>query len=348
MTTHMTNDVNLDDIREPETLYGRTIQVPIDRIRPDRDNLRNVFDEEDLRDLGRNLLELGQLDEITIFPDLEPAGQWNGFFDLHDGERRWRAARQAGLSVLRAKVEARPADEELIFKKMSRVLQTRALTPEAKVAAVERGLEQLGVVDRPDAWESYRSRLGGGQEWPQIMRVLKLQPRVRQMMDDGSIGFTLAQSIGRLPAARQQEVATFVVVNKINARYASTQLVPYLLENSDATVAQAFEHTKVGDWRQFMRSPFERGQEPPTHEKLEQFLEACVRWERAWEVLVHTRLVHEVRGHPIQENRLKEAAHRIEERAHALLNRIERQGVGETHRELPEGSSPALASGGNL
>lgn len=320
--------------------YGSIVDIPIQLIKPDPDNLREEFDEEDLVDLGKNMELIGQLDEITVFPIVSDDNTWAGFFDLHDGERRWRAAKLVGLPTLRAKVMPRPSNDELLYKKVSRVLQTRSLTPEKKVIGLEKALAQLGVLDTPEIWEYSREKLGGGQEWPQLVRVLLLRPKVRGLMDKGLINFTIAQSIGRLPAEKQEQVAEFVVVNKINGRFFSTQIVPYLLENPDASPAQAFEHARVGGWRQYSRTAYQRGYEPPTSEKVESFLEACVDWERAWEVAVHTGLVHDIGGDSNYEYRVKEAARRIAQRAHALIERINNQRSEDVIGELP--SPPAL------
>ncbi len=330
---------------ELETILGQTVVIPIDRIKPDPENLREIFDEQDILDLGKNMQQVGQMDDLTVFPVNDESGNWTGDFDLHDGERRWRAARMVGIQTLRARIEARPSSEELLFKKLSRMLQTRTLPPEQKVTALERGLQELGVIEKPEMWESYKEHLGGGQEWPQIVRVLKLNPGVRKLMEEGSINFTLAQSIGRLPSFRQEEAATFVVTQRINGRYFSTQIVPYLLENPNANLAQAFEHTKVGEWRQYMHSPYEKGHEPPTEEKLEKFLESCVTWERAWEVMVHTGLVQEIQDNPSYAFRMKEAARRIVERSQALVERIEKGQRSETISELP--TTRAMLKGGN-
>ena len=85
----MTNNRDDDPVA---ALVGTTIEVEVARIEPDPENLRDTFDEDDLRDLGKNMQQVGQLDEITVFPLLDAAGRWTHKFDLHDGERRWRAA----------------------------------------------------------------------------------------------------------------------------------------------------------------------------------------------------------------------------------------------------------------
>ena len=306
-------------VRLPDEWYDEVVDIPIQLIKPDPENLRTEFDESDLLDLGKNIRQVGQLDEITVFPILSENGQWEGYFDLHDGERRWRAAQLVGLSSLKSKIVPRPSWQELMYKKVSRVMQTRSLNPETKLMGLEKALTALGAIDDPVQWESYRGKLGGGSDWPQLVRVLRLDPRARTMFADGLINFTIAQSLGRLPQDRQVPLAQFVVVNKINGRFLSTEMVPYLIQNTEASPAQAFEHTRVGGWRQFTRSPFDKGTAPPSEEQAEKFLNACVQWERAWESTVVDGLLTAVRGDAQYKYRLKEACWRLQERTADLL-----------------------------
>ena len=309
-------------LRSVEDWYGSIVSVPCELIKPDPENLRQEFDETDLFDLGKNMAEVGQLDEITVFPILIDNSLWTGFFDLHDGERRWRAARLTNQPTLRAKIVPRPSSEELTFKKVSRILQTRSLSPETKLVALKKSLADLGVLERPDQWDSFRDKLGGGPDWPQLVRVLKLHPRVRGMFEEGLINFTIAHSVGRLGYEQQARLAEYAVVNKISGRFLSTQMVPYLVSHPEASPAQAFEHVRVGGWRQYSSSPYAKGGAPPTQEQVEKFLEACVAWERAWETVVVNGLVHQVGDNPQYVQRLKDASLRIQERALALANRM--------------------------
>lgn len=317
--------------------YGSVVDIPVEMVKPDPENLRQHFDAEDIADLGQNIQSIGQLDEITVFPIVGSDGAWEGVFDLHDGERRWRAAQAVGLPTLRAKIVPRPSNEDLLFKKVSRVLQTRSLSPETKVAGLEKVLDELGILDAPDSWEEYRKQLGGGPEWPQLVRVLLLKPRVRGFLEQGSINFTIAQSIGRLPAEKQEAAAEFAVIHKINGRFFSTQMIPYLLANPDANMAQAFEQARVGGWQNNIKSPYQKGQEPNLDERVETFLTECVRWDRAWETLVHTGLVHDIAGSAEYEYRLKEAARRVSERADALVERIAREQNSDIVDQLTNG-----------
>lgn len=317
-----TNELETLVLLPVEEWYGSIVPVPCELIKPDPENLRQEFDEADLIDLGRNIVEVGQLDEITVFPILIDDSLWTGFFDLHDGERRWRAAQLTNQPTLRAKIVPRPSSEELTFKKVSRILQTRSLSPETKLTALKKSLDDLGVLERPDQWDSFRNKLGGGPDWPQLVRVLKLHPRVRYMFEEGLINFTIAHSVGRLAREQQARLAEFAVVNKISGRFLSTQMVPYLVSHPEASPAQAFEHVRVGGWRQYTSSPYAKGAAPPTQEQVEKFLEACVAWERAWETVVVNGLVHQVGDDAHYVQRLKDASLRIQERALALADRM--------------------------
>ena len=318
-----TGDLEALVLRPVEDWYGSIVEIPCELIKPDAENLRQEFNVADLLDLGGNMALVGQLDEITVFPILTDDSTWAGFFDLHDGERRWRAAKLLDMETLRAKIVPRPSSDELMYKKVSRVLQTRTLNPETKLVGLRKAFSDLGILDNPEEWDSLRETLGGGPEWPQLVRVLQLDPKVRKMFEDGQINFTIAQSVGRVPRQKQAQLAEYVVVNKINGRFFSTQMVPYIIEHPEASPAQAFEHARVGGWRQFSKSPYQKGATPPTHEQVEKFLEACVTWERAWETVVIKGLVHEVKEDPQYTLRLKDASRRIQERAGALMARME-------------------------
>ena len=310
-------------VRPPNEWYGEVVDIPLRLIKPDPENLRTEFDESDLLDLGRNIEQVGQLDEITVFPILNDNGEWEGYFDLHDGERRWRASQLIGLSDLTSKIVPRPSRQELMFKKVSRVMQTRSLSPETKLIGLEKALTDLDIIVQPDQWESYRGKLGGGSDWPQLVRVLRLHPRVRTMFADGLINFTIAQSLGRLSQNKQVPLAQFVVLNKINGRFVSTEMVPYLLQNPEASPAQAFEHARVGGWRQFTSSPYGKGAAPPAEDQVDKFLGACVAWERAWESMIMAGLSPNVQGNAQYMYRLKEACRRLGERVAGMLERLE-------------------------
>ena len=180
--------------------------VPLTQVVPDSANLREYFEQDDIEALGRNLLEQGQLDPVQVFE------RGDGTYDLYDGERRWRAAQLVGIDTLQAIVVERPSPEDLICKKVSRALQTRNLTPQEELAAIQSALEALGVQSQPNEWTKAARRLGIPIGLLRDrMKLTKLAEPVRREFEKGDLDLSAAQAIGRIEDKnRQQEVAKFV------------------------------------------------------------------------------------------------------------------------------------------
>ena len=221
-----------------------TIQrVPLTQIVPDSANLREHFEQEDIEALGRNLLEQGQLDPIQVFE------RGDGTFDLYDGERRWRAAQLVGIDTLQAIVVERPSPEDLICKKVSRALQTRNLTPQEELAAMQSALEALGIQSQPSEWTKAARRLGIPVGLLRDrMRLTKLAEPVRREFEKGDLDLSAAQAIGRIEDKnRQEEVAKFVQDNNLSTRFVGTKFIKHLTQNPTAPVMEAYTSALAED-----------------------------------------------------------------------------------------------------
>lgn len=75
------------------------MNISVNKIMPNPEQPRTIFDELEMNELAVSIKEHGVILPISV----EEAS--DGFFILHDGERRWRAAKMAGLNVIPAKVE---------------------------------------------------------------------------------------------------------------------------------------------------------------------------------------------------------------------------------------------------
>lgn len=316
----MKKEINNWESQPIEKIIGKTILIPVSKIIPDPKNLRQIFDQNEIIALGENIKQIGQMDAIKVFPKTDNDGNWNGEFDLHDGERRWRAAVATGIDYLRAKVESRPTEEELTFKRIARVLQTESLKPEEKVKAIERTFDELGILNKPNEWEKYRDKLGASKErFSEVVRVIQLPKNLKEQMFSGIMSYSIAQAVGRLPKNRQEDAARFILANKLYGRYVVTQFIPYLLENPDSTYAQAYDHTKVGGWRMFTKKPAKPELEIDYEKVIDEFLSSCVKWERAWDKLVSSGIIKKVKGKTLSPYRLKDGLSRIIELADRLL-----------------------------
>ena len=72
--------------------------IPLDKILPNPEQPRTIFDPEELNSLAQSIRENGVIQPIVV------EGAPDGFFILHDGERRVRASRLAGLTEIPASV----------------------------------------------------------------------------------------------------------------------------------------------------------------------------------------------------------------------------------------------------
>jgi ParB/RepB/Spo0J family partition protein len=112
-------------------MSGGVRHVPVDRIEPNPDQPRMVFDEEALHELAASIREHGVLQPILV----RPLGE--NRYQLIAGERRWRASREAGLATIPALVEDIDDDTALEIAIIEN-LQREDLSP----------LEEAGMYDR--------------------------------------------------------------------------------------------------------------------------------------------------------------------------------------------------------
>lgn len=217
-------------------VMSEIISTDVDKIIPDPDNLREHFDEEDIRTLADNILEQGQMDPIQVF---ERDGEK---YQIFDGERRWRACRLAGLKSMTAIVIPKPSQEELISKRVSRAMQSRSLTPQEEVRALEAALTALGVSSKPDEWGRVARKLGLS---PQLlrdrMRIPRLSEPVRRKFEEGELDLSAAQALGRLEdPKRQEEVAHFIKENQLHTRFVGTKFIEKLVQYPDKPVLEVY------------------------------------------------------------------------------------------------------------
>ena len=97
-------------------------EIEIDLISPNPEQPRRTFDEETLAELAASIRELGVIQPLS----LRDAG--DGTYQIIAGERRWRAAKLAGLSTLPAYVRT-ASDSEVTEITLSRISNAKTSTP---------------------------------------------------------------------------------------------------------------------------------------------------------------------------------------------------------------------------
>lgn len=122
-----------------ERLKGARL-IPIDRIRPDSNQPRKDFPEKPLQELADSIAAYGVLQPLTVF--YAPASD---AFTIVTGERRYRAARRAGLRRLPCIVLNAPSDQERLYQQLVENLQRDDITPFEEADAFRLLAERVGL-----------------------------------------------------------------------------------------------------------------------------------------------------------------------------------------------------------
>ncbi|HLW83274.1 MAG TPA: ParB/RepB/Spo0J family partition protein [Candidatus Acidoferrales bacterium] len=216
-------------------------EIAIEDIQPDPDNLRKTFDSADIDSLAENLTQIGQTDPIQVFARGNERGRV--IYDLFDGERRWRAAKAGGLKTLSAIIIPRPSENDLLVRKISRMMQTRDYTFQEQVTALETGLKALGVWDRPDEWGKVAPKLGvKAEQLRERMRIVRLSPKLREQFFEGELDYTIAHQLGRLDDHRRQaETATFIKQNHLSNRFVTAKFMTTVIKNPGKPLIEIYD-----------------------------------------------------------------------------------------------------------
>jgi ParB family transcriptional regulator, chromosome partitioning protein len=183
-------------------------ELPIDSIRPNSRQPRTVFDEEAMTELVESIKEVGLLQPIVV----RPLG--GDTFELVMGERRWRAAQQAGKDKVPAIVRE-TEDHDLLRDALLENLHRVQLNPLEEAAAYSQMLSDFGCTQEELSSRIKRSR-------PQIsntIRLLKLPPTVQRRVAAGVLSAGHAKAILMVedPAA-QERLAQRVVAEGLSVR----------------------------------------------------------------------------------------------------------------------------------
>lgn len=159
------------------------LQVPVDEITPNPDQPRSHFDDDSLGELTASITEVGILQPVVV------AQQDTGYV-LIAGERRWRAGKAAGLSVIPAVVRGTQGESNLVEALVENV-QRQDLTPLEEAHAYRQLLENYGMTQ-----EAVADRVGKSRPTvSNTLRLLLLPGPVQVMVDSGALSAGAARAL---------------------------------------------------------------------------------------------------------------------------------------------------------
>ena len=151
----------------------RVIDVPLERLRPDPDQLRRHFDDETIEELAQSMAMVGQLQAIGVRKTAD-------FWDIVYGERRWRAARLLGWTSIQAREFASLGPAKLVLQAIENMHREELALDE--YAAVVLRLVEAGM---PLA--SAARALGRKECWAATMLQIARDPVARGLIDAGRL-----------------------------------------------------------------------------------------------------------------------------------------------------------------
>lgn len=196
------------DLPEEDTSGGIST-LPVREIEPDPDQPRKNFDGESLSALAQSITENGLLQPIAVRPKKAGPG-----YVIIAGERRWRAARIAGLDEVPVIVKE-VTDEQAAALALIENLQREDLDPIEVAEGCRRLIDQYGLTQEQAALRLGKSR----SAITNTLRLLGLPDDVRQAVRQGSISTGHAKALLGLPTAEMMSAAAKQVVEKnLNVR----------------------------------------------------------------------------------------------------------------------------------
>ncbi|MBU6483181.1 MAG: ParB/RepB/Spo0J family partition protein [Betaproteobacteria bacterium] len=187
---------------------GESLQtLSLDRLRPGKYQPRSKMDAASLAELADSIREQGVMQPILVRP------VDGGRFEIVAGERRWRAAQQAGLREIPALVKNVP-DQAALAVALIENIQREDLNPIEEAKGLKRLIDEFGLTHEAAAKAVGRSRSAVSN----LLRLNALAGPVQEYLLEGALEMGHARALLALPAAQQAGAAVRVVNASMSVR----------------------------------------------------------------------------------------------------------------------------------
>lgn len=182
---------------------GQIITVRLSEIEPNRDQPRKQFDEQALAELTESIAQHGVLQPLLVRPIAV------GGYQLVAGERRWRAARAAGLTEVPVVIREM-GDREAAELAMIENLQREDLNPMEEARGYQALMENYGMTQEETARVVNKSRPAVAN----ALRLLHLPEKVADMVLSGQLSAGHARALLAFPTPELQEAMAIKAVEE--------------------------------------------------------------------------------------------------------------------------------------
>ena len=232
--------------QKTEFLSSRVRYIPINDIRPNPQQPRRRFDQDGLRELSESIAAYGILQPLTVRAQ-------NGGYELVAGERRWRAARMAGLRQVPCLL-ARVDEEDAALLALIENLQRRDLDYMEEASAIARLLRRYGLSQQQAAEKLGRSQSAVANK----LRLLRLEEPVVDALRRYGLTERHARALLRLEDGEQRLAAAEHMGKRGMNVAAAEAYIEQLIARNQTTPPKRRSTYVIKDVRLFLNS-VERG-----------------------------------------------------------------------------------------
>ena len=188
---------------------GGSVTLPLAQIQPGLDQPRKHFDQENLAELADSIREHGILQPLTV------RRLSSGYYQIIAGERRWRAAKLAGLTEVPALI-IEADDRKVMELALIENLQREDLNPVEEALGYETLIREYGLTQDGVARRMGKSRPAVAN----ALRLLTLPPRARALLEEGKLSAGHARAVLAAPEKLRDTLAEQIVREGLSVRQA--------------------------------------------------------------------------------------------------------------------------------
>ena len=207
VTTKTTKQTKTGTVTKTEVVKKVEQTLNINRIEPNKNQPRKEFNEDALQELADSIKQFGVIEPLVVV-------KRKGYYELIAGERRWRAARLAGLKEVPVVIKDYD-DQQIVEIALIENIQREDLNPIEEAHAYERLIQEFNLTQDEVAERVSKSRT----TVTNALRLLKLTEKVQQMLIDDMLSTGHVRALITIADPQlQYETAMYIFDKKLSVR----------------------------------------------------------------------------------------------------------------------------------